>query len=41
MKRYEQFYTSSNGVLLLKLLQVVAMCRITIAWVNFFMKMIL
>ena len=41
MKRYEQFYISLNGVLLLKLLQLVAMCGNTIAWVNIFTKIIL
>ena len=36
MKRYEQFYTCLNEVLLHKLLQIVAMRRNTIAWVNSF-----
>ena len=34
MKRYKQFYTCLNEVLLLKLLQVVAICRNTIAWLT-------
>ena len=38
MKRYEQYYTCLNEVLLLKLLQIIATCRYTIAWINFFMK---
>ena len=41
MKRYEQFYARLNEGLLLKLLQIVAKCRSTIAWVNFFIRMIL
>ena len=41
MKRYKQFYTCLTELLQLKLLQIVAMCRNTIAWINFFIKMIL
>ena len=38
MKHNEQFYTCLNEVLLLKLLQIVAICHNTNAWVNFFVK---
>ena len=38
MKRYEQFHTCLNEVLLLKLLQIIAICRDAITWVNFFIK---
>ena len=41
MKRYEQFHTCLNKVLLTKLPQIVAMCRNTIAWVKFVRKTIL
>ena len=41
MKRYEQFYICLHEVLLLKLLQIVATYRNAIAWVNFFIKIIL
>ena len=40
MKHFERFYTCLNEVLLLKLLQIGAICRNTIAWVNFFIKII-
>ena len=32
MKRYEQIYTCLNEVLLLKLLQILAICRNTVQW---------
>ena len=41
MKRYEQFYTCLNEVLQLKVLQILAVYRNTIAWLNFFIKIIL
>ena len=41
MKLYKQFSTCLNKVLQLKLLQIVAICHNTIAWANFFIKMIL
>ena len=34
IKRYEQFYACLNEFFLLKLLQIVAICRNTIAWVQ-------
>ena len=38
MKRYKQFYTWLNEVLLLKLLQIVAIFRNTIAWLTSLLK---
>ena len=41
MKRYEQFYTCLKEVLLPKFLQIIAICRNTIAWITFLIKIIL
>ena len=41
MKRYEEFYACLNKALQLKLRQIVAICRNTLAWINFFTTMIL
>ena len=40
MKGYEQFYTCLNEVLQLKLLQIFAIYRNTIAWLNFLKKIL-